>query len=86
MSKLHKLIAPNGRAIIGSAETISATAHVLGGWRSENGDLQWDCSGQSQVHWDSQITETKDGKAIFVDDLGNEWTEDQLIIGARSNE
>ncbi|MBB4412509.1 hypothetical protein GGE35_002963 [Rhizobium cellulosilyticum] len=68
--------APNGKRIVGTAETVLATA-----WISyidpETADPEYD--GGTKVYWDTQETLTRDGKVLLVCSDGQEWTFDQLI-------
>lgn len=68
--------APNGKRIVGTAETVLATA-----WIShidpETGDPEYE--GGTKIYWDTQETLTRDGKILFVCTGGEEWTFEQLI-------
>lgn len=66
--------APNGSPIVGTAETVLATAWISG--IDDEGFPEY--SGSSEIHWDTQETNTRGGKLLFVDDSGEEWTFDQL--------
>jgi len=66
--------APNGQQIIGTAEKVLCTASIDG----IDDDGLPDYAGGSEVHWDTQETQTRDGKILFVCENGDEWTFDQL--------
>jgi len=67
--------APNGLEIIGTLETLTARAEIVG--INDNGEPEY--SGHTEVFWDEQRTVTKDEKYVFLDYDGNEWTFDQLV-------
>lgn len=73
---VQSYLSPNGDLIIGTAETISATALVSG----INPDTE---SRFTKVELTSigisQKTHTKAGHAIFVCEMGAYWTFDQLV-------
>ncbi|TAV38809.1 hypothetical protein ELI33_17115 [Rhizobium ruizarguesonis] len=70
-----KYLSPEGHTIVGTCETILATA-----WISdidpETGEPKYD--GGTEIHWDSQETIQRDGQILFVCSEGSEWTFDQL--------
>lgn len=66
--------APNGQLIQGTLEQIPGVALISG--IGDEGEPEYD--GETKVWWDDQKTLTRDGKTIFVDDEGFEWTFDQL--------
>ncbi|MGR9276154.1 hypothetical protein ACU8KI_16250 [Rhizobium leguminosarum] len=70
-----RYVSPNGYAIVGTAETVLATA-----WISEidpeTGEPEYE--GGTKIYWDTQETLERDGKILFVCQNGEEWTFDQL--------
>lgn len=66
---------PNGTAIVGTSDTIPATALINGIY--DDGTPSYE--GNSNVDWDSQKTKTRDGKILYIDEDGKEWTFDQLV-------
>lgn len=66
---------PTGLLIEGTLERLSGKALVS--------DIQDDGTpvyyGETEIWWDEQRTVTRDDKAIFVDEAGEEWTFDQLV-------
>jgi len=73
-----RLCAPNGLAITGTAEVVQAVAQAK--VYLEDGSIEVEYQGGSEVDWDSQTTRVNEGgKRIFVDEDGEEWGEDQLI-------
>ncbi|MGO4569981.1 hypothetical protein AB4Z52_34360 [Rhizobium sp. 2YAF20] len=70
-----KYLSPNGHAIVGTAETILATA-----WISdidpETGEPEHE--GGTKIYWDTQESLQRNGNILFVCEEGEEWTFDQL--------
>jgi hypothetical protein len=76
-------IAPNGKRIIGRLEELSARAEITENsfYRDDDGNLDWDWTGHTEVFWDGQRPiKDEHGRDIFLDDEGNEWAEDQLTF------
>lgn len=66
---------PTGAEIIGTSETVLVTAFI----NDIEDDGTPDYMGESEVHWDTQITAAPDGKTIlYLDRNGEEWTFDKL--------
>lgn len=79
--KRYNAFAPNGRQILGTLERIEGRADAVDGtWRKTNQGLQFDFTGQTEVFWDGQVTAEQNGHKVYLDDEGNEWTEDQLVL------
>jgi hypothetical protein len=74
MTKARRYKAPNGIEISGTSEILPATALI----DSINDDGTPNYAGESKLWWDDQKTKTRDGKILFVDESGEEWTFDQL--------
>lgn len=70
----RKWVSPTGSEIVGTSDSLLATALISD--INEDGTPEY--IGESEIHWDTQETETRDGKILFVDDDGEEWTFDQL--------
>jgi len=78
-----KAYAPNGKPIIGTADSILATAHTdPEGWgRNTHGVLTFDYSDGSTIHWDTAEVETGENRLrYFYDADGNKWREDQVVL------
>lgn len=76
-------IAPNGLPIIGTLETLTARADVHPDMFQpgpDGGEPTYEHEGYTEIWWESQKTEEQDGKTVFLDDQGNEWTHDQLKL------
>ena len=64
-----KYVSPDGALIIGTAETISATATIS--------EIDPDTgvpiyAGGTDVHWDTQVTRDRNGNILFVCENGHE--------------
>ncbi|WP_051134040.1 hypothetical protein [Methylocystis sp. ATCC 49242] len=66
---------PTGSLIIGTSEIIPGIALIYG--ISETGEPEY--VGETKLYWDAQHPETRDGKTLFLDEDGQEWTFDQLV-------
>jgi hypothetical protein len=79
--------APDGTPITGTLERLSGEALVdpESFSRKEDGTLVYDHAGETVVFWDGQETEKRGGKVVFVDDGGDEWTEDQIVLSEDEN-
>ncbi|MGO6727243.1 hypothetical protein ACCS45_03850 [Rhizobium ruizarguesonis] len=78
-----KFLSPNGHAIVGTAETILATARISD-IDPETGEPEYE--GGTDVHWDTQETLARNGHILFVCEQGDEWTFDQLRPHAATEE
>ncbi|AGC36164.1 hypothetical protein B7L88_gp124 [Rhizobium phage RHEph10] len=65
---------PTGNVIVGTAETVLALAQIIG--INQDGTPEYE--GGTTIHWDTQRTLTRDGKILFTDEAGEDWTFDQL--------
>lgn len=66
--------APNGLEITGTLETFSGRARISG--IAEDGTPEH--FGGTEVFYEEGKTVERDGKPVFLDDEGGEWTFDQL--------
>lgn len=71
---MPQFVSPTGSPIIGTKELIPGVALVAS--ISETGEPEYE--GETDVDWDGQRTVKRDGKILFVDDDGEQWTFDQL--------
>ena len=73
---------PTGHRIIGTSDTIPATATIRHDSfiKRPDGSIDFDYSGETDVFWDGQETSTRDGKILFEDEVGAIWTEDQIVL------
>lgn len=77
-----KAFAPNGLKIVGTLEHIPATSPItLDSFsREEDGKIAFSHVGGTEIYWNEQKTLTRNGLTVFVDEDGEEWTEDQLVL------
>ncbi|MDP3071120.1 MAG: hypothetical protein Q8N18_12590 [Opitutaceae bacterium] len=78
----NQLYAPNGRRIAASKDWIPGNALIASVTRAPDGTLAIEWEGETKLCWDGQYTEQLGEQRIFLDDAGNEWSEDQLALGA----
>ena len=70
-------LSPTGSPIIGTLERLTGRAEISG-IDPKTGEPEY--AGDTELFWDSQETVERDGKAIFLDEDGEEWTFDQLTM------
>ena len=79
-----KAYAPDGETpIVSTVETLLGTCGTEPDSfeRDDKGKLTWDWdSNGTKIDWDSAETDTTDNQAIFLDQDGNQWLEDDLIL------
>jgi hypothetical protein len=66
--------APSGSRIIGTLERLLGRAELSGIYDDGTPEYQ----GRTEIFWEAGGTVTKDGKIVFLDEDGAEWTFDQL--------
>jgi hypothetical protein len=79
-TKTFAAISPTGAAILGTYEMCPARAEIACFYRNEDGSIGYDHEGGSEMFWDAMETVTRDGKTVFLDENGDEWTEDQITL------
>lgn len=74
--------APTGKTIVATADMVPGNALITeGSWQREpDGTLSHGWVGETIMCWDGQYTTQRDGKDLFVDEAGELWTEDQLVL------
>lgn len=70
-------LSPNGSPIIGTLERLSGRAEISG-IDPTTGEPEY--SGGTAIFYDDQETVQRDGKIVFLDNGGDEWTFDQLAL------
>lgn len=80
-----KGISPTGFEIVGTLETVTGKAHITfcdscDAGSEAAGKLSYRYTGQTDFFLDEQKPVTKEGKMVFLDDAGGEWTEDQIAL------
>ncbi|PZR93566.1 MAG: hypothetical protein DI537_10655 [Stutzerimonas stutzeri] len=73
---------PTGREITGTLEALKGRARISG--ISPEGEPEH--SGGTEIFFEEGHTVERDGKAVFLDDEGGEWTFDQLTTKAPEDE
>ncbi len=73
---MNTFFSPNGDRILGTSEKLLATALISGVDPETVAPIY---EGGTEVHWDTQTTLQRHGKALFICESGNEWTFDQLV-------
>ncbi|TYO65469.1 hypothetical protein FXV83_16165 [Bradyrhizobium hipponense] len=71
---MKEYVSPTGSPILGTLEKLTGRAEIMG--IDDNGEPVY--QGGTEIFYDDQVTATKDGKMIFLDENGAEWTFDQL--------
>lgn len=73
-------VSPKGKEITGVFETCPCRAHISEIFRNEKGEVEFQYAGESEMFWDEQKPVLRENKMVFLDEDGNEWTEDQLTF------
>lgn len=76
-----RAFAPNGCEIFATADVILGNALINGDSfrRDENGDLQFNYAGNTDMRWDEQVN-VDPADPVYIDENGNEWREYQLRL------
>jgi hypothetical protein len=78
-----KLIAPNGKLIVGTAESmlVTQTIEVLG--READGSISFEYTGDATDHGETcEQRKNRRGKLLYTDTDGFDWPEHKLKIVA----
>ncbi|MCW5591034.1 MAG: hypothetical protein KIS74_02945 [Burkholderiales bacterium] len=78
--KRGHFVTPTGRRLRGTLESLTGTAEVSDVVRKDDGTIEIEWSGYTQVWWDGQETATENGQRLWVDSEGETWPEDKLIF------
>ncbi len=78
-------LAPNGLEITGTLEKLQGRGQITFCSPDEaeehEGKLSFSWNGGTEIFWDEQKTaQGENGKRIFLDEDGNQWTEDEIIL------
>ena len=85
ISPLLQAYSPKGTEIISTAETIAATALVVGWTKDSDGNMQAEYSGSTDVDWNAQVTDTDaNGSTMLLDEDGNVWPASQCVFWEES--
>ncbi|MER9176225.1 hypothetical protein NKH72_21855 [Mesorhizobium sp. M0955] len=72
---MARYVSPKGHDIVGTYERVYGIAQISE--ITAEGEPVY--AGGTKIDWDSQETLTRNGKRVFVDEGGDEWTFDQLV-------
>ncbi|WP_396604853.1 hypothetical protein ACFLEY_22285 [Bradyrhizobium sp. YCK136] len=78
----REYVSPTGSPILGTLERLTGRAEITG--IEDDGEPVY--QGGTEIFYDDQVTATQDGKMIFLDENGAEWTFDQLTPADDSEE
>ena len=79
MTQRNQYVSPTGSTIVGTKELIVGITHIAG---IEADGTPIPGNRGTLVIWDDMETVTQDGKIVFIDGNGAEWTFDQLKLVA----
>lgn len=74
---MAEFTSPTGSPIIGTLERLTARAEIIG-IDPSTGVPEY--AGGTEIFYDDQTTVKRDGKIVFLDADGEEWTFDQLVL------
>ena len=74
--------APTGSLILGTLEQLTGRAEIETGsyYYRADGTIDFEYNGGTKLFYDDQTTILRNGKRLFLDENGEEWTEDQLVL------
>jgi hypothetical protein len=78
-----RAISPTGASITGTSEILRGEAYINPDSfrRGEDGTLDYDWQGSTEVDWDGQQTETDErGQVVFIDADGAYWPADKIQL------
>jgi hypothetical protein len=73
-----KAVSPEGNPIIGTMEFVEGVA-LADITISDNGELNMEYSGETEVDWNSQRTKTEEGERLFVCSGRKLWRESHVV-------
>jgi hypothetical protein len=74
-SVIKSYVSPTGSPIVGTLERLQGIAAING--IKGNGEPEY--AGETEVLWDGQVPERRDGQLIYLDEQGLEWAFGQLV-------
>ena len=77
-------VSPEGNPIIGTLEFVEGVA-LADITVSDNGELNLEYSGETEVDWDSQRTKTEEGERLFVCSRRKVWRESQVVEATQAS-
>ena len=80
----YDVAGPNGEEIVGTFDLLTGQALVNGIKVDQDGTVEPDYEGTTEVHWNDQRTKYEAGERLYVDDDGGVWRESQLVVTPRA--
>ncbi len=69
-----------GKRIVGTLEIVTGRAEI-GSWsRGQNGELEFEYAGGTEIFWDEQKTVERDGQAVYLTEEGDEVLERDIEL------
>jgi hypothetical protein len=68
------LVSNKGTRIIGTLEVVYGVSYI----ENVSSPTDYEHSGYTDIWWDGQMTVVRDGKTVFVDENGDEFTENEV--------
>jgi hypothetical protein len=79
-----KAVSPEGNPIIGTLEFVEGVARAdITIW--DNGELNVEYSGETEVDWNSQMTKIEVGERLFVCSRRKLWRESQVVQATQAS-
>ena len=77
-----RLYSPNGTLIDGTLDLVPGRCGIVTEDITQNADgtYAFGFDGGTDMFWDDQRTVERDGQRIFLDEDGNEWPENVLVL------
>jgi hypothetical protein len=82
-STTYDVTGPNGEEIVGTFDRLTGTALANGVLVNENGELEPEYAGTTEVHWNDQVNTFENGERLYIDNDACMWRESQLVYTER---
>jgi hypothetical protein len=76
----YVMVSPDDTLILGTSDTVLARGNINCFLKTDEGETEIVWSGESTVWWDTQETRQRKGEALYVDDDGDEYTENECRL------
>ena len=76
----YVMVSPKDTLILGTSDAILARGNIDCFRRTDDGETEIIWAGESTVWWDTQETQMREGKLLYVDYDGDEYTEDECRL------
>jgi len=80
MTKRYVVTSPTGSRICAEVDTIIGHASIDHFTKDDDGGLEPEFAGETEVMWDSQVPVLVNGQRQFIDENCHLWSEVQLTI------